>query len=195
MNSGCDETWGPVGGSVARDYDRGYEHRGYEREMQTVPHSKVAEDVRWPGSRWLNMLSTLEFSTFSTCAEQISRNIRHVQTCQTFFPRFGTLAETVRVSFSIASISWIQLDPVGVCQVPAQYLDQDYCITSEDPDGNWMELGFQCKSLAIAWSYMGPILFYVYIIYIYIVWIYMIWFYILSIYTYMISITYIYIHT
>ena len=50
---------------MARDYDRGYEHRGYEREMQTVPHSKVAEDVRWPGSRWLN---TLEFSR---CAEQI----------------------------------------------------------------------------------------------------------------------------
>lgn len=61
----------PVGGSVARDYDRGYEHRGYEREMQTVPHSKVAEDVRW----------------------------------------FGTLADTV----------------------PAQYLDQDYCITCSLP--------------------------------------------------------------
>lgn len=41
----------PVGGSVARDYDhRGYDHRGYEREMQPVPHSKVAEDVRWFGS-------------------------------------------------------------------------------------------------------------------------------------------------
>lgn len=61
----------PVGGSVARDYDRGYEHRGYEREMQPVPLSKVAEDVRW----------------------------------------FGTLAD----------------------MVPAQYLDQDYCITCSLP--------------------------------------------------------------
>ena len=129
----------------------------------------------FPTAKWQRMLDGLDLGG-STCSTRsnsqhsqpapskfqeildMSNMSRHVRR----FPRFGTLAETVRVSFSIASISWIQLDPVGVCQVPAQYLDQDYCITSEDPDGNWMELGFQCQILGHCMVLlMGPILVYI----------------------------------
>ena len=54
-------------------------------------------------------------------------HVRHVEFPKVWY--FGWHG----ASLDIASIISIQLDPVGVCQVPAQYLDQDYCITSENP--------------------------------------------------------------